>query len=298
MTCGADRAADQLAAAAEQRDWMRRQGRISRRALPWRAAPGATARAAATCRSCAPAPRAAACSTRASARSMLSPPSRMCSPTATRSSRSSPALLGDGNQGEVGRAAADVAHEHEIADAHAARQRRPAPRSTRRTPPAAPRAASRARGRRPRRHAPSARAPPRRTTQAPSAARPRPRGGPPDLVVPRVAQVTQVRRRGVHRRNLRHLLGRTPGQNRAAPVRRRRTTATTSRDATSRTGFSAPRLRASSPTIPDGASVVHGSARLPAGKSTSLGQVQERRQQRARRDLVRIHELRDLAHLD
>ena len=79
--------ANQLAAAPEQRDRdAPASARIGEQALPSRAAPGATARAAARCRSGAPAPRAAAWSTRASARSMLSPPSRMCSPTATRSS--------------------------------------------------------------------------------------------------------------------------------------------------------------------------------------------------------------------
>ena len=46
--------------------------------------------AAARCRCLWPSPRGAAAARRASARSMLSPPSRMCSPTATRSSVRSP----------------------------------------------------------------------------------------------------------------------------------------------------------------------------------------------------------------
>ncbi len=50
----------------------------------------------------------------ASARSMLSPPSRMCSPTATRSSAVR-RLLGDGDQREIGGAAADIDDQHEVA---------------------------------------------------------------------------------------------------------------------------------------------------------------------------------------
>ena len=49
------------------------------------------------------------------ARSMLSPPSRRCSPTAMRSSCSSPPLLGDGDQREVGGAAADIDDQDEVA---------------------------------------------------------------------------------------------------------------------------------------------------------------------------------------
>ena len=52
----------------------------------------------------------------ASARSMLSPPSRMCSPTATRSRRELAVLFGDGDQGEVGGAAADVDDQDQVAD--------------------------------------------------------------------------------------------------------------------------------------------------------------------------------------
>ena len=96
---------------------------------------------------------------------MLSPPSRMWSPTATRSQRERAVLLADRDEPEVGGAAADVAHQHDVADLHAAcARRRPARRARRRTPPAALRAACTLRqaGLRapPRR---SARGPPRRT---------------------------------------------------------------------------------------------------------------------------------------
>ena len=43
----------------------------------------------------------------------------MCSPTATRSSCSSPRLLGDGDQREIGGASADVYHQDEVAHLHA-----------------------------------------------------------------------------------------------------------------------------------------------------------------------------------
>ena len=46
---------------------------------------------------------------------MLSPPSRMWSPTATRVSSSSPSCSRDGDQREVGRAAADVDDEDDVA---------------------------------------------------------------------------------------------------------------------------------------------------------------------------------------
>ena len=60
--------------------------------------------------------RASAATWWASARSMLSPPSRMWSPTARRGQDEVARLLADGDQGEVGRAAADVADEDEVAD--------------------------------------------------------------------------------------------------------------------------------------------------------------------------------------
>ena len=74
---------------------------------------------------------------------MLSPPSRMWSPTATRVELELAALLGDGDQREVGGAAADVDDEDHVADAApACARRRRAARARRRTRPAAPRAAS------------------------------------------------------------------------------------------------------------------------------------------------------------
>ena len=69
-------------------------------------------------------------------------------------------------------------------------------------------------------------------------------------------------------------------------------------DATSRAGFSAPRLRASSPTMPEGAGRSQGSASAAGREIQLAGKIQERRQQRARGDLVRVDELRNLAHLD
>ena len=84
-----------------------------------------------------------ASSARASAMSMLSPPSSRWSPTATRSSAELAAALPRGDQRQVGGAAADVDHEHE----RHARATRVAPvalvrrRARRRTRPAAPRAA-------------------------------------------------------------------------------------------------------------------------------------------------------------
>ena len=75
--------------------------------------------------------------------------------------------LADRDQAEIGRAAADVAHEHEIADADPPPPAdRPARRARHRTRPAALRAASRARGRHCAPRAASARAPPRRMTPA------------------------------------------------------------------------------------------------------------------------------------
>ena len=59
----------------------------------------------------------------ASARSMLSPPSRMWSPTATRSSSRSPVALEHGDQREVGGAAADVDDQDDVADRTCLRQR-------------------------------------------------------------------------------------------------------------------------------------------------------------------------------
>ena len=47
---------------------------------------------------------------------MLSPPSRMCSPTASRERTRSPPSSADGDQGEVGRAAADVADQDDVTD--------------------------------------------------------------------------------------------------------------------------------------------------------------------------------------
>ena len=47
---------------------------------------------------------------------MLSPPSRMWSPTATRVSDEVAGLLADGDQREVGGAAADVADQDDVAD--------------------------------------------------------------------------------------------------------------------------------------------------------------------------------------
>ena len=55
--------------------------------------------------------------TLASARSMLSPPSRMWSPTATRLSAQFAVALRNGDQGEVGSAAADIHHQNQIAHA-------------------------------------------------------------------------------------------------------------------------------------------------------------------------------------
>ena len=70
-------------------------------------------------------------------------------------------------------------------------------------------------------------------------------------------------------------------------------------DATRRDGFSAPRFRASSPTTHGAAaSSAQGSARLSGGKVELAGDVEERRQQRARGDLSRVHELRDRQNLD
>ena len=71
--------------------------------------------AAGGCRAAAAAPPVVRRPLWASARSMLSPPSKMCSPTATRSSCRSPACFGDGDQREVGGAAADIDHQHQIA---------------------------------------------------------------------------------------------------------------------------------------------------------------------------------------
>ena len=56
------------------------------------------------------------CSRRASARSMLSPPSRMWSPTATRFSVSSPFSSETIDQAEIRGAAAHVAHQDQVAD--------------------------------------------------------------------------------------------------------------------------------------------------------------------------------------
>ena len=63
-----------------------------------------------------PSRRARCATTPASARSMLSPPSRMCSPTATRFERQLAIALGDGDQSEIGGAAADIDDQDQVAD--------------------------------------------------------------------------------------------------------------------------------------------------------------------------------------
>ena len=93
------------------------------------------------CRCACPSPPAAAPPRRASARSILSPPSRMCSPTATRSSASSPSLLRHRDQREIGGAAADIDHQDQVAQPARARASPDAARSRRRRRPAALRAA-------------------------------------------------------------------------------------------------------------------------------------------------------------
>ena len=178
-------------------------------------------------------------------------------------------LLADRDEGEVGGAAADVAHQDQVADLHAL-----APvvalrgRATRRTPPAALRAGARPASRPPPPPGASARGPPRRTTRARSPA-------PPG-------------RRALRRRRRARAATREPGAPGTAPTRTRATrgerrpgachgrmSAVRSTpaceshdfaDATRRAGFSAPRLRASSP-ITASASPSQGNAIAPAAKS-------------------------------
>ena len=182
--------------------------------------------------------------------------------------------LADRDQAEVGRAAADVADQDEIADLDP-----PPPAVAERVEPGVERrlrlleqrdvleAGSCAPP------AGSARAPPRRTTPARSAGRPaaparerRRRPRPRDRTRPRGASDTRPRRRPARVRDLGRRAPRQIGAVRFAPPCDSHDFA----DATRRAGFSAPRRRASSPTTKRGVSS-QGSARLPAGKSSSPG---------------------------
>ncbi len=161
-------AADQAGALAQNRD----------RALPRPSSlapaaslspPGScsTAPATAALSICVPFSASRAATACASARSILSPPSRICSPTATRSSASSPSWFRHRDQREIRGAAADIDHQNQVARSRPVRASRDAARSTRRTRPAALRAASHSRTRLLRPLAASAPARPRRTTPAP-----------------------------------------------------------------------------------------------------------------------------------
>ena len=68
-------------------------------------------------------------------------------------------------------------------------------------------------------------------------------------------------------------------------------------DATRRAGFSAPRRRASSPTTKRGLAIPR-QRRAARGEIELARDVEKRRQQRARRDLARAHELRDVLQVD
>ena len=230
---------------------------------------------------------------------MLSPPSRMCSPTATRSRARSPSRSRDRDQAEVGGAAADVADEDQVADrdapAPAVAERR---RARRRTPPAAPRAASRA-------SRPAAAAACSVSSRASSsndagtvsstsccdecaacACRPR----RPDRTRRRDAAGTRPRRRPGRCAGLRSA---RPTAGSAPSGSRRRARATTSRWRRAADGFSAPRLRATSPMTLRGR-WIPGQSEAACGKVDVAGDVEERRQQRhdAPR-LARVDELRD-----
>ena len=144
----------------------------------------------------------------------------------------------------------------------------------------------------------SARAPPRRTTRARSAARPGPRGAPPDCVRSRRPAGERGRRpmRPRARPSAPPPAPPTAGSRRvrlAAPCDSHDLADDDEAHRVLRTALArqladdALRRRRS-----------HGSAEAAGREIHFARQVQERRQQRARRDLVRVDQLRDLAHLD
>ena len=199
-------------------------------------------------------------------------------------------LLAHGDQREVGGAAADVDRPgRRRPTLSCLRQPSPCGPARRRTRPAAPRAASRARS-------PASRAASTVSSRATasneagtvrttSCARQRGFGASsPATRGSRPREVREVARRGLDRRDLRHLAG-APRQDAA----RRSTPAWHSHDLadeTSRIGTGAPCLRANSPTTLRGLGLPQGSASAPGGTRLG-GQIKERRQQRPRLDLAR-----------
>ena len=292
LQLGLDGPAHHARAFAENRDRLLRPSCCrARAAFPWPCGSCSTAPEAGSYRSGCPSARADRATSRASARSMLSPPSRMCSPTATRSSVSSPRLLGDGDQREVGGAAADIHHQNQIAHVHALapvgmaldpgvegglrlfEQRQIAGSRPARRPSAS-----------------SSRATASNEAGTVTSTCCSVKGASGMLAVPGLAQVVQIAAAGLHGRELGHAFGRAEGQHGRGAVHARRARATTW---PRRPGGRRSRRRASAPGGPPRASGCgsQGSAGRAGRKIGRAGNIEERRQQAFVAHLRRVHQL-------
>ena len=204
--------------------------------------------------------------------------------------------LGDRNQAEVGGAAADVADEHEIADLDAA-----APRVAERVEPGVEGGL----GFFEQRHVAQAGALRRPERQLARLLVERGRHGQQDVLlrqrqrlvalrdlgVERGGEVAQVCGRGVHRRNPRDFLRGAPRQDRCRAVRAAvRQPGFCGRDETHRVLGAAASRELSGDEC---RRRIPGQRRAAGGKIHRSWRIEERGQQRARRDLAGVHQLRD-----
>ena len=221
----------------------------------------------------------------------------MCSPTATRSSAKIAVAFADRDQAEVGRAAADVADQHEIADFHAA-----PPAVAERVEPGVerglrlfeqrhlfePRGAGGAQ-----RELPGLFVERRGHGQQDVLMRQRQRGiALGDIPIEDRGQMFQVLGRRIDRRDVRDLVGRAPGKDRCGPVRR------AVRQPRLRRGDQPHRILGAAPprelTGHESRLLVPRECEAAGGKIELARRVEERRQQRARGDFAGVHQLRDV----